>query len=211
MVSDGTMKLEIGTWVNIKKGKRNIQFCRYCNAYVAEEDYCNDNGNYKNCKNYKWDLDEKNAITDNIDYNSSFSYTVRQKGGSSNALGLVKFIFPNPSSIYLHDTPSKKLFKKEVRAFSHGCIRLQDPLDLAYVVLEDDQSKYNKEKVRKIIENKERTRLNLNNKLTIYIHYTLASVLDSSIVFHEDVYNKEKESLKVLKKMFQKEIPLQWS
>ena len=53
----------------IKKGKRNIQFCRYCNAYVAEEDYCNDNGNYKNCKNYKWDLDEKNAITDNIDYN----------------------------------------------------------------------------------------------------------------------------------------------
>ncbi|MDG2370856.1 MAG: L,D-transpeptidase family protein [Flavobacteriales bacterium] len=147
--------------------------------------------------------------SDNIDYNSSFSYTVRQKGGSSNALGLVKFIFPNPSSIYLHDTPSKKLFNKEVRAFSHGCIRLQDPLDLAYVVLEDDQSKYNKEKVRKIIENKERTRLNLNNKLTIYIHYTLASVLDSSIVFHEDVYNKEKESLKVLKKMFQKEIPLQ--
>jgi len=147
--------------------------------------------------------------SDNIDYNSSFRYTVRQKGGSSNALGLVKFIFPNPSSIYLHDTPSKKLFNKEVRAFSHGCIRLQDPLDLAYVVLEDDQSNFNKEKVKSVIKNKQRTRVNLNNKLAIYVHYTLASVIDSSIVFHEDIYGKEKESLKVLKKIFQKGILLQ--
>ncbi len=146
--------------------------------------------------------------SDNIDYNSSFRYTVRQKGGSSNALGLVKFIFPNPSSIYLHDTPSKKLFNKEVRAFSHGCIRLQDPLDLAYVVLEDDQSNFNKEKVKSVIKNKQRTRVNLNNKLAIYVHYTLASVIDSSIVFHEDIYGKEKESLKVLKKIFQKGILL---
>ena len=140
--------------------------------------------------------------SDKIDYNASFKYTVRQKGGSSNALGLVKFIFPNKSSIYLHDTPSKKLFNKEVRAFSHGCIRLQNPLDLAYSVLNDDSSSYNKTKVNQLISEKKRLRINLNNHLPIYVHYTLASVLDSTIVFHEDIYSKEKESLKKLKKMF---------
>jgi len=139
---------------------------------------------------------------DKIDYNTSFRYTVRQKGGSSNALGLIKFIFPNSSSIYLHDTPSKKLFNKEVRAFSHGCIRLQNPLDLAYSVLNDDSSSYNKEKVKQLISEKQRLRINLNNHLPIYIHYTLASVLDSTIVFHEDIYKKEIETLEKLKKMF---------
>ena len=140
--------------------------------------------------------------SDNIDYNASFRYTVRQKGGRSNALGLVKFIFPNPSSIYLHDTPSKKLFNKEVRAFSHGCIRLQNPLDLAYVVLGNDGSSYDQVKVKQLIAEKQRLRINLNKKLPIYVHYTLASVLDSTIVFHEDIYKKEKEALKLLKKMF---------
>ena len=143
--------------------------------------------------------------SDNIDYNASFRYTVRQKGGSSNALGLIKFIFPNKASIYLHDTPSKKLFNKEVRAFSHGCIRLQNPLDLAYCVLDADSSSYDKVNVKQLISEKKRLRINLNNNLPIYIHYTLASVLDSSIVFHEDIYKKEKESLKKLKMMFEKE------
>ncbi|MBQ0767259.1 MAG: L,D-transpeptidase family protein [Sulfitobacter litoralis] len=65
----------------------------------------------------------------------TFPYGMRQKPGRSNALGLVKFIFPNKYNIYLHDTPSKSLFSRDVRAFSHGCVRLADPFDFAYTLL----------------------------------------------------------------------------
>ena len=63
------------------------------------------------------------------------SYSVRQPPGPGNALGRVKFMFPNPYNIYLHDTPSRHLFRETVRTFSHGCIRLNDPLDFAYHLL----------------------------------------------------------------------------
>lgn len=65
----------------------------------------------------------------------SFPYSMRQPPSDANALGLVKFMFPNKYNIYLHDTPSKSLFAREVRAFSHGCIRLSDPFDFAYALL----------------------------------------------------------------------------
>lgn len=65
----------------------------------------------------------------------NFPFSMSQPPSDSNALGLVKFMFPNPWNIYLHDTPSKSLFQKEVRAFSHGCIRLGDPFDFAYALL----------------------------------------------------------------------------
>lgn len=69
-------------------------------------------------------------------YNArTFPFGMRQKPGNSNALGLVKFIFPNKYNIYLHDTPSKSLFDRDVRAFSHGCVRLADPFDFAYTLL----------------------------------------------------------------------------
>lgn len=65
----------------------------------------------------------------------SFPFSMRQPPSDGNALGLVKFMFPNKYNIYLHDTPSKSLFAREVRAFSHGCIRLSDPFDFAYALL----------------------------------------------------------------------------
>jgi len=65
----------------------------------------------------------------------TFPFGMRQQPGSNNALGLVKFIFPNKYNIYLHDTPSKSLFAHDVRAFSHGCVRLADPFDFAYTLL----------------------------------------------------------------------------
>lgn len=66
----------------------------------------------------------------------SFPFAMKQPPSDGNALGLVKFLFPNKYNIYLHDTPSKSLFSKEVRAFSHGCVRVQRPFELAYVLLE---------------------------------------------------------------------------
>ena len=66
----------------------------------------------------------------------SFPYRLRQKPSADNALGEVKFIFPNSMNIYLHDTPTKGLFSESVRAFSNGCIRVQKPVELAHVLLE---------------------------------------------------------------------------
>ncbi len=65
----------------------------------------------------------------------TFPFGMRQPPSPGNALGLVKFMFPNRHNIYLHDTPAKNLFGREVRAFSHGCIRLADPFDFAYALL----------------------------------------------------------------------------
>jgi murein L,D-transpeptidase YcbB/YkuD len=66
---------------------------------------------------------------------ANFPFAMRQPPSDGNALGLVKFMFPNQWNIYLHDTPSKSLFQREVRAFSHGCVRLGDPFDFAYALL----------------------------------------------------------------------------
>ena len=80
---------------------------------------------------------------------------MKQLPSTTNALGLVKFMFPNPYNIYLHDTPAKDLFMKEVRDFSHGCIRLHEPFDFAYALLEkqtdEPQSEFQNafEKVKK--------------------------------------------------------------
>ncbi|MEM5519026.1 L,D-transpeptidase family protein [Sulfitobacter sp. AS59] len=81
---------------------------------------------------------------DSVDFSQynarNFPFSMRQKPGSRNALGLVKFIFPNKHNIYLHDTPSKNLFARDVRAFSHGCVRLKDPFDFAYALLARQES-----------------------------------------------------------------------
>jgi len=142
----------------------------------------------------------KTVNSELIDYNAGFKYTVRQKGGRSNALGLIKFIFPNPSYIYLHDTPSKKLFNREMRTFSHGCIRLENPLDLAKDLLIRDNNQYNIDSVERLIKDRVRTKVYLNKKLPIYIHYTLASTKDNNIVFHNDVYGRDEKILVELKK-----------
>ncbi len=81
----------------------------------------------------------------------NFPYTLRQGPGPDNALGRVKFLFPNPYSVYLHDTPSKALFEKEERAFSSGCIRVQRPLELAELLL-DDPKAWNAETIARVIE-----------------------------------------------------------
>ena len=71
-------------------------------------------------------------------YSSSIPYSIRQKPGDDNALGKMKFIFPNNFSIYLHDTPSKSIFNQSKRAFSHGCIRVENPMKLALYILKNN-------------------------------------------------------------------------
>ncbi|SFE44947.1 L,D-transpeptidase family protein [Flavobacterium xueshanense] len=116
---------------------------------------------------------------------------VRQKPGPENSLGLVKFLFPNSNAIYLHDTPSKSLFGKEDRAFSHGCIRVAKPKELAAMIMKNDK-KWNPEKIETAMNGGEEYWYTLKNKIPVYIGYFTAWIDDDGVVhFYEDIYNKD--------------------
>jgi murein L,D-transpeptidase YcbB/YkuD len=120
-----------------------------------------------------------------------FKGDVRQKPGPKNSLGLVKFLFPNSNNIYLHDTPSKSLLTEEVRTFSHGCIRIAKPKELANLILEND-SNWTPEKIDAAMNRGKETWYTLKNKIPVYIGY-FTSWVDSegTINFYKDVYNRD--------------------
>lgn len=123
---------------------------------------------------------------------SGFPYTIRQRPGSSNSLGKVKFLFPNSFSIYLHDTPSRSLFKEEKRAFSHGCIRVSDPEKLAIYILEKEG--WSPEKVRKSLRPGKEVWVPLSSKIPVFIVYFTAWVEnDGQLHFREDVYKRDQK------------------
>jgi len=104
-----------------------------------------------------------------------------QKSGSKNALGLVKFLFPNKFNVYMHDTPSKSLFNKTTRAFSHGCIRLEKPLELLNILGYDYDTKMNKW-------------IPLEKQIPVYVEYHTVWVDENDIVqFRNDIYGYEKK------------------
>ncbi|MFH1531337.1 MAG: L,D-transpeptidase family protein [Pseudomonadota bacterium] len=119
------------------------------------------------------------------------SEIVYQKPGSDNALGLVKLLFPNEYKIYMHDTPKKALFNRPVRAYSHGCMRTENPLDLAQFLLErfNGMTKRDFDKILEKDPEKE-TWLKLNTKVPIYIEYNSVSAdADGKIHFYIDIYD----------------------
>lgn len=116
---------------------------------------------------------------------------VRQRPGAKNALGKIKFVFPNSNNIYLHDTPSKNLFKKDRRAFSHGCIRVARPRDLAISVLKDEPN-WTLEKIDTEMNRGSQRAYNLKHKIPVYIGYFTAWVgSDGVINFYDDVYKRD--------------------
>ncbi|MDR5728795.1 MAG: L,D-transpeptidase family protein [Terriglobia bacterium] len=124
--------------------------------------------------------------------------TVRQKPGPDNALGLVKFLFPNEHSVYLHGTPAQQLFSQSRRDFSHGCIRVQQPTELAAYLLRD-QPPWTPEKVRAAMETgPNNQQVDLKVPIPVLILYITAVVEeDGSVHFFNDIYGHDK-SLKAL-------------
>jgi murein L,D-transpeptidase YcbB/YkuD len=119
---------------------------------------------------------------------------VRQKPGPQNSLGLVKFMFPNPDDIYMHDTPSKTLFDFEKRTFSHGCINLKMAKELATAMLKD-YPEWTPERISKAMEGKTETSFKLTKKVPIYICYFTSLVNENGEVgFFQDVYEKDQEA-----------------
>lgn len=114
---------------------------------------------------------------------------VRQLPGRGNALGLVKFQFRNTHAVYLHDTPAKRVFGKARRALSHGCVRVQHPLELARMLLRDD-GQYNARNERKWLADEEPTEVGLEDAVPVFLDYILARVDDDgSAVFLPDIYD----------------------
>jgi murein L,D-transpeptidase YcbB/YkuD len=116
----------------------------------------------------------------------------RQKPGASNALGHVKFLFPNPYHVYLHDTPADSLFNKPTRAFSHGCVRVERPHDLASYVLRDDPD-WTDERIRQAMFSGRETPVTLKEKIPVHIVYFTVWVDDDGTAqFLPDVYKKDR-------------------
>jgi murein L,D-transpeptidase YcbB/YkuD len=112
---------------------------------------------------------------------------IRQKPGPKNSLGLVKFLFPNDFNIYLHDTPEDALFEKDVRAFSHGCIRLEKPEELAQWVLGWDAGRVS----TAMNEGEDNKSAKLTQKIPVYIVYATAYERDGQLYFGNDLYSRD--------------------
>lgn len=127
-----------------------------------------------------------------------FGNTVRQKPGPSNSLGLVKFLFPNSYNIYLHDSPAKELFSKSSRAFSHGCVRVADPLFLSKYLLKHD-STWTEEKILQAMHAGKEKYIQLSETMPVYITYLTAFVsADGEMHFRDDIYNRDTRLIKTI-------------
>jgi len=121
----------------------------------------------------------------------NFPYRFRQKPGPDNALGLVKFLLPNKYSVYLHDTPAKTLFARARRCFSHGCVRLEKPFELAELLLHDEPG-WSSERMKKTLETEQNYRIRLTRPMPTYLAYWTAWVDNRGIMhFRDDVYGRD--------------------
>jgi murein L,D-transpeptidase YcbB/YkuD len=125
---------------------------------------------------------------------------IRQAPGPKNSLGLVKFIFPNDYSVYMHDTPAQEFFAKTRRDFSHGCIRLEKPADLAVWVLRDNPG-WNADRVRAAMNGSPNQQVNLAHRIPVLIVYATVIVTeDGTVHFYDDIYGHDAKLEKVLDK-----------
>lgn len=150
---------------------------------------------------YKRDSVSIDSINWNEMNEDNFTYLIRQKGGRSNALGFVKFIFPNKYAIYLHDTPSKRHFNYESRAYSHGCVRVEKAMQLSNYILDSDNNRYTLDSIYKFIDNRKERAIKLNYRLPIYLHYFTAYVdINNNLIFYNDIYGYDKKLISLLNK-----------
>ena len=138
-------------------------------------------------------LVDRESIDFSILGKNYFPYEMKQLPSTTNALGLVKFMFPNPYNIYLHDTPAKDLFMKEVRDFSHGCIRLHEPFDFAYTLL-DKQTDDPQNKFQNALKSGEETIILLSKSVPVHITYRTAfTKAGGGIEFRRDIYGRDQK------------------
>lgn len=131
-------------------------------------------------------------------YRSNFPFTIRQKPGKNNSLGRVKFYFPNTYDIYLHDTPEKSLFNETTRAFSHGCIRVEEPYKLAEYLLRDDPE-WTTEKINAAMIGDKQIFVKLKSKVPVFIAYFTAWIdKNGTLNFRDDIYHHDEKMKNIM-------------
>jgi murein L,D-transpeptidase YcbB/YkuD len=131
---------------------------------------------------------------ENLELLAAGKLRLRQQPGEDNALGLAKFMFPNSYNVYLHSTPAHRLFQESVRAFSHGCIRVADPLALATLVLQDAPGDWTREKIQAAMNGTGTIRVNLTRPINVLILYATALATEAGpVLFFDDIYGYDKK------------------
>ena len=168
--------------------------------YLEEEDInIHENWDYKSVKYDPNGIDWSIFLDNNLigdDKNAPMRFI--QIPGDKNPLGKMKFLFPNKYSVYLHDTPAKYLFKKDYRAFSHGCIRLSNPKELLNAISKEED-KIDLKNSEEILKTKQRTDIDLDKKIPVHIVYLTAWVDENNKVqFRDDIYGYDEIQGKIL-------------
>ncbi|UCD89953.1 MAG: L,D-transpeptidase family protein [Desulfobacterales bacterium] len=150
-----------------------------------------------------WEKDALELNPQTIDWKQigprNFFYRLRQDPGPQNALGRIKFMFPNKFAVYLHDTPKRFLFKETVRDFSSGCIRIEKPIDLAVYITRNDP-RWTKEELLKAIAAGQRKVITLREPIAIHLQYWTAWVDDKGeLHFRDDIYDRDNALDRALK------------
>lgn len=167
------------------------------------------NANYLQSKNMRiLDFSGNEIPPSSINWSNisgaNFKYMVRQDPGPSNALGRVKFMFPNKHNVYIHDTPSRSLFSKEDRALSSGCIRIERPIDLAKLLL-SDQEKWTDDLIKKALAEDQERSVSLSRKIPVIILYlTFWTDSRKKEQVRKDIYNRDDELYKLMQKPINK-------
>ena len=152
------------------------------------------------------DLKGKIINSSNINWSTTtaknFPYMIRQEPGPGNALGRVKIMFPNKHMVYLHDTPSKSMFDRAERAFSSGCIRIENPFELVELLLKDS-SKWNQEKFKEILDSQKLRNVSLPKSVPVLLlYFTSRMDKDGRVMFYKDIYSRDEKIIHGLKQPF---------
>ncbi len=150
-----------------------------------------------------WGANRQVVDPQSIDWTSltarNFPYQLVQEPGPLNALGQVKFMFPNKFDVYLHDTPARDLFAKSERSFSSGCIRVEDPLTLAAILLADDPA-WTPERIQALVDSRKLATVTLKKPVPVHLEYWTAWVDDSDqLQFRKDIYQRDDRLLMALR------------
>lgn len=150
-----------------------------------------------------WGADERVVDPASVDWDSitarNFRYRLRQRPGELNALGRVKFMFPNVHSVYLHDTPSRELFAQASRTFSSGCIRLEQPLELAELLLSGNDN-WRRPNIDRTVQGGKETVVKLRQAIPVHLLYWTAWADADAIQFRDDIYERDVRVMRELRK-----------
>ena len=166
------------------------------------------NANYLKQNNYRIYSNGKEIDPHHVNWRSirgGFPYKVVQDPGPKNSLGIIKFEFHNNFSVYVHDTPSKSLFNSDVRAYSHGCMRCQQPVDLAKLILSYDSlpykpNPYTADSLDTLIQRAKNFPIRLIDPVPIFVEYHTVTANRKGIIIHLDVYKKEEDFIAFMEK-----------